>query len=195
MLAGPGGRVHKPVPALVVIERGSVSNGKETKDTLQEPGRLARLSVFRTDTGKMQKGNRWILVFALFLTIWGQFTYACETMDMPPQTACCCEDGMAGCDTAVPPPSGNDCDHGGPTTSSSSCCEVDYQSAVENAAPTSLSADQALTWLYAIALVYWPYLDSLSTLSSTSPPPDPNWLLAQAESGRTVYLSTLRLRI
>ena len=131
----------------------------------------------------------------MLLMVWGQFTYACETMDMPPQSVCCCEDGMAGCDTAVPSPSEDGCDHADSKASSGPCCTVDYQSAVEEAAPTSLSGDQALTWLSAIALVYWSYLDSLSTLSPTTPPPDPDWLLAQAENGRTVYLSTLRLRI
>ncbi len=130
----------------------------------------------------------------MILMVWGQFTYACETMDMPPQPVCCCEDGMAGCHMAAPPPSGDGCDTG-PNASAGSCCTVDYHSAIEDATPASLSADQALPWLYAIALVYWPYLDPLSTLASTTPPPDPDWLLAQAESGRTVYLSTLRLRI
>mgnify|MGYP000550151075 FL=1 len=143
----------------------------------------------------MQQKKSWLLVVMMFLMVWGQFTYACETMEMPPQSVCCCEDGMAGCDTAMPPPSEDGCDHAGETVSSASCCAVDYHSVVEDAAPSSLSADQALTWLHVIALVYWPYLDSLSTLSSTPPPPDPDWLLAQAESGRTVYLSTLRLRI
>lgn len=143
----------------------------------------------------MHPRKRWPLVFLMLLMVWGQFTYACETMDMPPQPVCCCEDGMEGCDTAVPSPSEDGCDHADSKASSGPCCTVDYQSAVEDAAPTSLSADQALTWLYAVALVYWPHLDPLSTQSSASPPPDPDWLLAQAESGRTVYLSTLRLRI
>ena len=139
--------------------------------------------------------KHWLWVVIMFLTVWGQFTYACETMEMSPQSVCCCENGMAGCEKAMPPPSDDGCDRASPPASADSCCAVDYQSAVEDAAPTSLSADQALTWLHAISLLYWPYLDSLSTLSSAPPPPDPDWLLAQAESGRTAYLSTLRLRI
>ena len=146
-------------------------------------------------TFKMHPRKRWPLVFLMLLMVWGQFTYACETMDMPPQSVCCCEDGMEGCDTAVPSPLEDGCDHDGPATSSASCCAVDYQSAVEDATTSSWSPDQSLTWLYSIALVFWPYPDTLSTTSAITHPPNPDWLLAQAESGRTVYLSTLRLRI
>lgn len=140
----------------------------------------------------MIKRNRWLIVVPLLLMLWGQFSYACETMEMPPQPVCCCEDGMVRCDEAAPSPSEDDCEQ---AAASESCCSVEYQSAFEDAAPTSSSTDQALTWPDMIAQVYWPYLDSLSTRSPTTPPPDPDWLLAQAESGRTVYLSTLRLRI
>lgn len=146
---------------------------------------------FRT----MQHRQRWLLVFAMLLTVWGQFTYACEAMDMPPQPACCCEDGMARCDKLASSASEDGCEHVGSVASSESCCAVEYQSAFEDVAPTSSSTDQALTWPDMIAQVFWPYLDSLSTRSPTTPPPNPDWLLAQAESGRTVYLSTLRLRI
>jgi len=135
------------------------------------------------------------MVFAALLLVWGQFTYACETMDMPPQPVCCCEDAVAHCDTPEPSPSKESCDHAGPVASSGSCCSVDYQSAFEDAAPTSSNAVHVVLWQYAIALVYWPYPDALSSLSSTTPSPDSDWLLAQAESGRSVYFSTLRLRI
>ncbi|AXS83661.1 hypothetical protein [Marinobacter sp. Arc7-DN-1] len=143
----------------------------------------------------MIKRNRWLLVVPLLLMLWGQFTYACETMEMPPQPVCCCEDGMAGCDKAAPSPSEDGCEHVGSTASSASCCEVEHQSAFEDAAPASSSADQVLTWVGMVALLYWPHLDSLFTLSPATSPPAPGWLLAQAESGRTVYFSTLRLRI
>lgn len=147
--------------------------------------------MLRVRAEKMFKDNRWLMLVPLLLMLWGQFSYACETMDMSPQAVCCCEDGMAGCDMAVPP-SQDGCHL---DASSGPCCVVEYHSTAEDAAPTSLNADPTSAWLYAIALVYWPYLDSAFTLSPTSSPPNPDWLLAQAESGRTVYLSTLRLRI
>ncbi len=143
----------------------------------------------------MIKRNRWLIVVPLLLMLWGLFTYACETMEMPPQPVCCCEDGMAGCDKAAPPPSEEGCEHVGLSALSASCCDVEYQSGFEDAAPASSSADQVLTWSGMVALLYWPHLDALSSLSPVAPPSDPDWLLAQAESGRTVYLSTLRLRI
>jgi hypothetical protein len=143
----------------------------------------------------MHPKKRWLLVFAMFLLVWGQFTYACETMEMPPQPFCCCEDGMGGCDTVVPPSDNDNCNHSGSTSSSASCCAVDYQSAAEGAAPSSWSADQSITWLYSIATLFSSYLDALFTTATAPAPPNPDWLLAQADSGRAVYLSTLRLRI
>lgn len=146
--------------------------------------------MFQVHAEKMSKRNRWLMLVPLLLMFWGQFSYACETMDMPPQAVCCCDDGMAGCDAAVPP-SQDGCDSG---ASSGPCCLVEYHSTTEDAAPTSSNADPS-TWLVTIALVHWPRLDLLTAPSPASSPPDPDWLLAQAESGRTVYLSTLRLRI
>lgn len=133
--------------------------------------------------GTMLFRQRWLLVFALVLTMWGQFTYACVATEMPPQSVCCCDESKADCDISA---SG---------VSSVPCCAVDYQSAVEDAVPISINADEALAGLSGIALVHWPYLDPLLALPSSTSPPDPDWLLTQAESGRTVYLSTLRLRI
>ena len=60
--------------------------------------------------------------------------------------------------------------------SSESCCAVDYQSAVEDATTSSWSPDQSLTWLYSIALVFWPYPDALFTTSAITHPPNPDWL-------------------
>ena len=147
--------------------------------------------MFRVHAGKMFKDKRWLMLVPLLLMLWGQFSYACETMDMPPQAVCCCDDGMAGCDTAVPS-SQDGCDSG---TSSAPCCVVEYQSTAEDVAPASSNTDPPTTWLYTIAAVHGSYPGPLSALSPASSPPDPDWLLAQAESGRTVYLSTLRLRI
>lgn len=135
------------------------------------------------------------MLLVVLLMIWGQFTYACESMEMPPQPVCCCEDGMSGCDNAAFVPSGEGCEHVGSTASSASCCEIEYQSGFDDAAPSYSSTDQTLIWTVMVAVLSWPFLDTLSTLSPTPPPPNPGWLLAQSESGRSAYLSTLRLRI
>jgi len=146
----------------------------------------------------MQQKKRWPMVFAIFLLAWGQLTYACEAMDMPAQSVCCCEDHVVGGEMALPIAAEHGCGQLGSKTSPGACCTMEFQSAVDAAAHTLLNADQTFTWLqHAVALANCLGYESRSTLwpPSTSVPPDPDWLLAQAAGGRTVYLSTLRLRI
>ncbi len=102
---------------------------------------------------------------------------------------------MTGCAPATPASPVDGCEHDESTAFPGSCCTAEYRSVVKDAAPSVFSNDQVLTWLPLVALVCWPLPESLSTLFLANDPPDPDWLLAQAESGRTAYLATLRLRI
>jgi hypothetical protein len=143
----------------------------------------------------MQAKRLWLVVFAVFLISGGQMAYACDTAELAYQPICCCEDGMTGCDPAPPAFPVDGCEHDASTAFPGSCCEAEYRSVVKDAAPTVFSDDRALTWLPLVVLVCWPLQESPSTLFIANAPPDPDWLLAQAESGRTAYLATLRLRI
>jgi hypothetical protein len=102
---------------------------------------------------------------------------------------------MTGCDPEAPVFPVDGCEHDKSTGLPGSCCEAEYRSVVKDAAPTVFSDDRALTWLPLVVLVCWPFQESPSTLFIANAPPGPDWLLAQAESGRTAYLATLRLRI
>lgn len=150
----------------------------------------------RRDHRKNQllKGNRWLAVFALVLMVWGQFAYACHAMEMPPQAYCCCADGMAGCNTALAQNDG--CDHAPAGRSSTACCSLQYSSLADEAITTSPVPEPPLAWLHLIALAHWPSIETfLAPAYARSNTVDIHWLLAQADAGRTVYLSTLRLRI
>ena len=144
----------------------------------------------------MQYRLRWLMVLAMVATVWGQVSYACEAMDTPPQPVCCCEDAKARVDGAAHASPKSDCDqHAGPAALPDSCCVVEYQSAFEDVTSSSSSADPPTLWNCALAPLHGPCAGSLASVAPTSPSPDPDWLLAQAATGRSTYLSTLRLRI
>ncbi len=129
-------------------------------------------------------------------TVWGQVSYACEAMDTPPQPFCCCEGGKVHADGAAHASSESDCDqHAGPAALADSCCAVEYQSAFEDVTSSSSSADPPKLWHCALVPLHGSCAGCLASLTPKSPFPDSDWLLAQASTGRSTYLSTLRLRI
>lgn len=143
----------------------------------------------------VQRSNRWLAILALILMSLGQFAYACETMGAPPQALCCCggdESHCADADTAADTIEDN-C--GAPADSSGACCVLEYSTPASEAITASTDAQQFTAW-QPFGLSSWPALATLySPTFARGSTTGGIWLLAQANSGRTVYLSTLRLRI
>lgn len=140
----------------------------------------------------MQKVRHWGGLFAILLIVAGQTTYACDTMDLPAQPSCCCDEATARSDTATL--SDEDCDH---SQAGPFCCSVEYNSPAKGAITGALSPDKAPTSLSVVALGPGPSLEDLLPLHTVlrSIHANDRLLLEQAATGRIVYLSTRRLRI
>ncbi len=143
----------------------------------------------------MQRKVYWLMVCIMLSMVWGHTSYACETLDTPPQPVCCCEDDTTHRDGAASHTEDDGCDVADPGAAPDACCAVEYQSAFEDVTSSPSSVDPPKLCYPALALLHGPHAEPPAPLATTAPYPDPGWLLARARSGRSIYFSTLRLRI